>query len=227
LPATSNCRSLRECFTRELLPGARPIDRTPGVIVSPCDGIVVACGRVRDTTLIQAKGHAYSLGELLLDPKLVELHRNGTWVTIRLTAAMYHRFHAPCDSAVDQVRFIAGDRWNVNPATLSRIERVYCRNTRAIVPMRVVPSQAALTLVPVGAILVSSIRLTFVPETGPAPEGRTACNARLIRGQEMGYFEYGSTIVVLGSPGVRLLAHVKEGVSMRVGRPLFRDETGS
>jgi phosphatidylserine decarboxylase len=216
----SHFRSLRECFTRELAPGARPIDRTPGVLVSPCDGIVVACGRVEDTTLIQAKGHRYTLAELLHDDALVERHRNGSYVTLRLTAAMYHRFHAPTDARVDAVRFIPGDTWNVNPPTLARVDRVYCRNTRAVVPLRVDGCGLAITLVPVGAVLVSSIQLACL-QGAPLQPGLNAAGGRVVRGQEMGHFEHGSTIVALATPGVILHDAVTEGAVLRVGQPLW------
>jgi phosphatidylserine decarboxylase len=192
------------------------------VLVCPCDGIVVARGRVADTTLIQAKGQSYTLDELLGDSTLVERHRNGSCVTLRLTAAMYHRFHAPCDATVHDVRFIPGDTWNVNPPTLARVGRVYCRNTRAVVPLRVQHSPAMLTLVPVGAILVSSIELAFLPQSA-SREGVVPCRTRLSKGEEMGYFQHGSTIVALASPGVVLGDHVREGALMRVGQPLWRD----
>jgi len=215
-------RSLRDCFVRELRPGARPIDRTPGVLVSPCDGIVVAQGAIRDTTLIQAKGQAYTLEELLVDHALVDRHRHGSFVTMRLTPAMYHRFHAPCDALVEDVRFIPGDTWNVNPATLARVSRVYCRNTRAVLPLHVAGSNAALTLVPVGAILVSSIHLAFLPDRA-ARGGVIPCRASLAKGDEMGHFEHGSTIVALAAPGLVLGTHVTPGALMRVGQPLWYD----
>lgn len=214
-------RSLRDCFTRELRPGARPIDHTPGILVSPCDGIVVACGTIRETTLIQAKRHTYTLEELLDDPQLAARHRNGTYVTIRLTAAMYHRFHSPCDAEVEEVRVIAGDAWNVNPATLARVPRVYCRNTRAVIPMRVAGSRMPVTLVPVGAVLVSSIRLRFVPDAALVP-GRIRCRVSLARGEEMGYFQHGSTIVALAARGVGLSDHISEGARLHVGQPLWQ-----
>lgn len=214
-------RSLRDCFTRELRPGARPIDADPRVLVSPCDGIVVACGRISDTTLIQAKGHTYTLEELLGDADLVERHRNGSYATIRLTAAMYHRFHAPCDAELDEVRVIAGDAWNVNPATLARVPRVYCRNARAVIPMRASGADLAITLVPVGAVLVSSIRLSFAGDAALVP-GVVNCRVSLVKGEEMGYFQHGSTIVALAAPGVGLSEHISEGALLRVGRPLWR-----
>ena len=95
-------RSMHDCFTRELKEGARPIDPRPDVLVSPCDAIVGACGTIAGTELYQAKGFSYALEDLLCDPDLVEAHRNGRYVTLRLTSSMYHRFHAPHDVRVDQ-----------------------------------------------------------------------------------------------------------------------------
>ena len=79
--------SLHACFTRELKPGARPVDRDPHIITSPCDAIVGACGRIDRNELIQAKGFPYTLQDLLIDPQLVELYRDGQYVTLRLTPA--------------------------------------------------------------------------------------------------------------------------------------------
>src|SRR5262245_45924464 len=151
--------SLHDCFIRELKPGARPIDSTPNVIVSPCDGIVGACGRIQRTTLIQAKGLDYTLEDLLVDPALVDRHRNGSYVTLRLTSSMYHRFHAPDDGEVNEVIHIPGDVWNVNPIALKRVARLFCQNERAVVSMALRNSNESVTLVAVGAILVASIHL--------------------------------------------------------------------
>ena len=129
-------RSMHDCFIRELKPGARPIDQDPAVLVSPCDAIVGACGRVVGTELFQIKGFPYRLEDLLGDPALVDAHRNGRYVTLRLTSSMYHRFHAPHDCRVEQVTYISGDTWNVNPIALKRIEKLYCKNERALLRTR-------------------------------------------------------------------------------------------
>jgi phosphatidylserine decarboxylase len=100
---TQRFSSLHACFTRQLKPGARPVDSDPRVITSPCDAIVGACGRINRDELIQAKGFPYSLQELLLDPQLVDLYGDGEYATLRLTPSMYHRFHAPYDCIVDKV----------------------------------------------------------------------------------------------------------------------------
>src|SRR5215471_4084104 len=123
---TDRFRSLHACFTRELKPGARPIDDDPGVLTSPCDGIVIACGCIEEGRLIQVKGSSYALGDLVMDPGVVERYRGGQYVTLRLTPSMYHRFHAPYDCVVDQVTYVPGETWNVNPITLNRIPKVFC-----------------------------------------------------------------------------------------------------
>src|SRR5271168_2786318 len=101
-------RSMHDCFTRELKDGARPIDARPDILVSPC-------GEIAGTELYQAKGFPYTLEDLLGDRGLVEAHRNGRYVTLRLTSSMYHRFHAPHDCRIEEVIYISGDTWNVNP----------------------------------------------------------------------------------------------------------------
>ena len=150
-------RSLHDCFTRELKPGLRPFDPDPAIVASPSDGIVGAFGRIADTELFQVKGAPYSLLDLLGDPQLVEQHRNGRFITLRLTSSMYHRFHAPHDARIERVTLIHGDTWNVNPIALKRVERLFCKNERAVVRTRLRTGEA-LTLVPVAAILVASIR---------------------------------------------------------------------
>ena len=129
-------KSLHACFTRALKPGARPVDADARVLASPCDAIVGACGTVAGTELLQAKGFPYTLGDLLADPALVEAYRGGTYVTLRLTSSMYHRFHAPHDGTVERVTYISGDTWNVNPIALKRVERLFAKNERAVIRTR-------------------------------------------------------------------------------------------
>jgi phosphatidylserine decarboxylase len=128
--------SMHDCFIRKLKEGARPIDEDPSVLVSPCDGIVGASGSIIGTELMQVKGFPYSLSDLLDDSDLVSLYCNGRYVTLRLTSGMYHRFHAPHDCRVQQVTYISGDTWNVNPIALKRVEKLFCKNERAVLQAR-------------------------------------------------------------------------------------------
>ena len=112
------------------------MDSNPAVLTSPCDGIIGASGRVLDGTVLQAKGFPYPVADLLGDPELAARYRNGSYVTLRLTSSMYHRFHAPYDLRVERVTYISGDTWNVNPIALKRIERLFCKNERAAIECR-------------------------------------------------------------------------------------------
>jgi phosphatidylserine decarboxylase len=222
---TERFDSLHACFTRELKPGARPIDADPRVMTSPCDAIIGASGRIEGNELIQAKGFPYTLQDLLLDPQLVELYRDGQYVTLRLTASMYHHFHAPYDCTVNRVTYIAGDTWNVNPAALKRVAKLFCKNERAVIRTVLGPSGHIVTLVPVAAILVASIRLRFLDVLlSMHYRGATeiSCAAALSKGDEMGWFQHGSTIIVFAPPGFALCDEVQEGATIRMGRPLMR-----
>ena len=220
---TPHFKSLHDCFTRELKEGARSIDRGAAHLISPCDGLVGACGPIVRGTVLQAKGFPYSLTELTADAELAAQYEGGQYITLRLTSSMYHRFHAPADCRVEQVNYISGDTWNVNPIALKRVARLFCKNERAVIRCRLAAG-ALLTLVPVAAILVASIRLRFLDVLlhlkyrGP---NVIPCDAALRRGEEMGWFEHGSTIIVLTPPGIGLAEGVFEGARVRMGQPLM------
>jgi phosphatidylserine decarboxylase len=217
--------SLHDCFTRKLKPDARPIDPAPDVLTSPCDAIVVANGAIDGTTLLQAKGVTYTLEDLLGDARLAAAYAGGRYATLRLSSTMYHWFHAPCDCRVHEVTYIAGDTWNVNPAALTRVERLYCRNERVVVPLQLERTSQSVVLVAVGAILVGSIQLTFLETTlnlkyrGPR---RIFCAAALRKGDAMGCFHHGSTVIVLATPGLEPCRTVQDGGQVLMGQPLFR-----
>jgi len=222
---SSHFRSMHDCFIRELRDGARPVDPDPDVLVSPCDAIVGACGTMAGTELLQVKGFPYSLQELVGGSELDEVYRDGLYVTLRLTSSMYHRFHAPHDSLIEQVTYISGDTWNVNPIALKRIEKLFCKNERAIVRTRLAATGHPVTLVPVAAILVASMRFHFLDvllnlkHKGP---NVIPCAASFAKGQELGWFEHGSTIIAFAPAGFTLSEGIAEGVTVRMGEPLMR-----
>jgi phosphatidylserine decarboxylase len=221
-------KSLHACFTRQLKDGARPIDGDPGYLTSPCDALVGACGRVTQGTVLQAKGFPYPLTDLLCDEDLARYYQGGEFATLRLTSSMYHRFHAPYDCRVEQVDYISGDTWNVNPIALKRIERLYCKNERAVIRCRLASGEL-VTLVPVAAILVASIRLNFLDVRlhlkyrGPK---RMPCDAQHSKGEEMGWFEHGSTIIVLAPAGLELAEKWRDGGRVRMGERLMTYSAG-
>lgn len=216
-------RSLHDAFIRELRDGARPLDPRPDVLVSPCDAIVGALGRIEGDTLLQAKGMRYTLDELLGDPAQAASLRDGHYMTLRITAAMYHRFHAPTDCRIDRVHYFPGDTWNVNPPALARVERLYCRNERAVLSARMADG-TPLVMVPVAAILVASLRLHCVDLTlhaGYAGPHRLDCSAHAQRGEELGWFEHGSTILLLLPRQAAVKPAVVTGQRLRMGEALF------
>ena len=216
--------SIHDCFTRELRPGARPIDPRPEVLCSPCDAIVGAQGRIEEGLVLQAKGMPYALRELVGPTVDLAPFLGGHYVTLRLTSSMYHRFHAPDDLHLQQVTYISGDTWNVNPIALKRIERLFCRNERAVLNAKL-SDGTPLLIIPVAAILVASLRLhalssrLHIRYRGPY---ELATDARYARGQEMGWFEHGSTIIVISPAGLPLLDDTSTGQTLRMGQGLWR-----
>jgi len=223
--------SMHDCFTRALKPGLRPLAMDTDTMASPVDAIVGAHGPIEGTQVFQAKGFPYTLQDLLGEEEDIDYWRDGSFVTLRLTSSMYHRFHAPYDCTVERVRYFSGDTWNVNPIALRRVEKLFCKNERAFIRTRLGGSGPCagqhVALVPVAAILVASIRLHFLdvllhlkykgPTTLP-------CNANFRKGQEMGWFQHGSTIIVLAPKGFTLCEGLREGSGIRMGQALMRWE---
>jgi len=217
-------RSLKDCFTRELKPGSRVFDARPDVVCSPSDGVVGACGLVQRGLVYQAKGFPYSTAELFGPTQDASVFEGGRFITLRLTSAMYHRFHAPAAGTVEHVTYLSGDTWNVNPIALQRVQRLFCRNERAVVRMRLAGGEP-IALVPVAAILVASIRLHFLDvllHLGRKGANEMPCAAPHAKGQEMGWFEHGSTIIVFVPPGFELAEGIATGVQLRAGQALLK-----
>jgi phosphatidylserine decarboxylase len=217
--------SLRDCFVRELAPGRRQVDMRADILASPSDGQLVASGRIEQGQLLQIKGSVYPLAELLRDAPAAAAFEGGCFATLRLTAVMYHRFHAPHDGRLAAVSHVAGDAWNVNPPALARVPGLYCRNERAVIRFELAGGGHAVTLVAVAAILVAGIRIRGVDlpaDRDHAEPWRRTCDIPLAKGAEIGWFEHGSTIVVLAPPGFRLAPAIAHGATIRMGEALMR-----
>lgn len=223
-------QSMHECFTRRLKAGARIVDARPDIVASPCDAEIGMCGRIDGTTVYQAKGFPYELSELIPDATVQARFRDGWYVTLRRKSSMYHRFHAPVDCQVDTMTYISGDTWNVNPIALQRIEKLFCRNERAVLPLEGMSTTGSLCLVPVAAILVASMRFTGLPDTldlryrGP---NRIQWSRRFAKGEEMGYFQHGSTIIVFATANYALCDGITSGTALRMGQSLLVDRAAS
>lgn len=216
--------SLGECFTRELKEGLRPIALHPEYVVSPCDAIVGEYGDIQGTRVFQAKGFPYDISELIPNIHLNHKYRNGKYVTLRLKSSMYHRFHAPIACSVSKVTYISGDTWNVNPIALKKVEKLFCKNERAVLELQNNHPISSITLVPVAAILVASMRFKFLPYSldlkyqGP---NDISCDAQFKKGDEMGYFQHGSTIILFASNNYQFCESIQQGMFIKMGQPLL------
>jgi phosphatidylserine decarboxylase len=220
--------SLHACFTRELLPGARVVNPDPAYMTSPCDAIVGACGTISQGQVYQAKGFPYQLQTLLGTSERCQqwssVLEGGSYLTLRLTSSMYHRFHAPDNVHLEHVTYISGDTWNVNPVALQRVQELFCKNERAVLHMKTQDGVPFL-MVPVAAVLVASMRFHAVDVLlnlrykGP---NEMPCDADYAKGQEMGWFEHGSTILVFLPPGFAWADGIANGERIQMGQALFK-----
>ena len=219
--------SLHACFTRELVDGARVVNPDPKFMTSPCDAIVGACGTITQGQVFQAKCFPYQL-QTLLGTSAQGQHwpaalEGGTYITLRLTSSMYHRFHAPHDVQLQHVTYISGDTWNVNPVALKRVQELFCKNERAVLHMQTQEGVPFL-IVPVAAVLVASMRFHAVDVLlnlrykGP---NEMPCDAAYAKGQEMGWFEHGSTILVFVPKGFDLAQGISSGQRIQMGQALL------
>ncbi len=217
--------SLHDCFIRELKPGSRIVDADPLTVTSPCDAVIGEFGEVCGLEAIQAKGFPYSIADLLGARQNAERFRDGRFLTLRIKSSMYHRFHAPWDGRIDDVLYISGDTWNVNPIALKTVERLFCKNERAVFDLQPASGTAAVTMVAVAAILVASIRIHGVNEALNLRYrgGNTiSCDLDFRKGDEIGYFEHGSTIVLFTTPEFRFLESISVGDTVRMGQAIMR-----
>ena len=209
-------------FTRALRADARVIAGGSDTVVSPADGTLTEFGALDADTLLQAKGRSYSLAALLGESgERVDALRGGSYCTVYLSPRDYHRVHAPLDAALTRTRYIPGRRFSVSRATAASIDRIFCRNERAVCWFDT--SVGPMVVVLVGALNVSSIS-TF--NRGEIPSGapqlwEEPAPLRVARGAEIGRFNLGSTVVVVFARGaVRWDSRLSDGFSLAMGSAL-------
>lgn len=217
--------SFNAFFTRALKPEARPLDTTPGAILCPADGAISQLGDIVDGTLLQAKGHRYSVTELLGgDTALAQPFLDGRFATIYLSPRDYHRLHMPLSGRLRDMLHVPGRLFSVNAATTRNVPKLFARNERVAALFDTDAGPMALILV--GAIFVSSIETVWHGEVTPPsiPSVRHwhyDDGIQLEQGAEMGRFNMGSTIIVLlGKQAGNWNAELKEGDSVRMGQLL-------
>lgn len=213
-------------FTRRLRDGARPIDARPEVLVAPCDARLQACGAIpAGGRLPQIKGRDYALAALLASDDDARAFGNGLHATLYLSPAMYHRVHVPADGRIVSWRYVPGRLFPVNGAAVRQVDGLFAVNERVVV---ILDSErfGRLALVLVGAANVARISLAFTELR--ANSGHGACQATLQpplavrRGDELGRFNLGSTVVLLCADQRLSLAGAAQGDLLRMGQALWR-----
>lgn len=219
----------QDFFVRALAPGSRSVDPAPDAIVSPCDGAWGESGVIEDGQLLQIKGRPYSLEALLGSAADAKAYEGGSFATLYLSPADYHRFHSPCDVDVSRLRYLPGSLWPVNNAGLEGIDGLFAENERICAFMNVVGQEqgSGVCVVAVGATMVGKIRLNFDSLSSNCKGAVSAEKVygaahgtkptRLATGAEWGRFEFGSTLVVLVAKESGSLEFQAAGKSVRMG----------
>lgn len=222
-------RSVQSFFVRELKDGARPVDAAADAFVSPCDGRWGAAGVVDGDTALQLKGRSYSVRMLLHDDEKARLFDGGTYATLYLSPRDYHRFHCPVDGEVVGVRYVPGALWPVNGAGLAHVDGLFTKNERVIAWLRPKHDPSALiAMIAVGATMVGKVRVAFddAVTTNVANPDVTVRSydppIALKKGEEWGRFEFGSTIVLLGTKGAFDLDIQPQGTPLKLGARIGR-----
>lgn len=227
-PVPDGYASLNEFFVRTLKPGARPIASPEDALVSPCDGTVSQCGAIREGQLLQAKGHRYDVAELLDDAETATQFSAGTFITIYLAPYNYHRVHMPLDGRIAAERHVPGKLFSVNQATAAAVPRLFARNERRV--FRFETAIGPVAMVMVGALNVGSIGTPWggTHTAGFAETARDLAipgppDNELRRGDTVGWFNMGSTVILLLPPGGAALADgLGPEATMRMGSAIGR-----
>lgn len=222
-PNPLNYASYHDFFTRQLKEGVRKIDPATESVCSPCDGTISQVGDIHDGTLIQAKGHRYSVESLLGSRKDAEPFLNGHFMTIYLAPIDYHRVHMPLAGQVKNLRYIPGKLFSVNPLTTTHIPQLFARNERLVSLFE--NPKASFAVVLVGAMIVGNIYTRISPQM--VVRGKKIIDMpatfpieipKLDKGEEMGYFSLGSTVIVLLAENFCWEYDLKEGSRLVVGQ---------
>ncbi len=220
--------SFNDFFTRTLAPGARPVASGEKDIVYPVDGTISQSGAIDEGSLVQAKGIRYSAAALLADLDAPTVYRGGHFACLYLAPYNYHRIHMPIGGRLTRTRYVPGKFFSVSPATARSIPNLFALNERVICEFETAVGPLAMVLV--GALFVGSIETVYAGEINPPParggqirEIEAGVGTVFERGEELGRFNMGSTVIVLiGNEAVRFLPGSESGSPVRMGERLAR-----
>ena len=223
----SDYESFNQFFIRELKDGARKINENPTALCLPADGHVSQIGHIDDELLLQAKGHFFSLSDLLAgDEELVNTFKNGEFATIYLSPRDYHRVHMPCDATLRKMIYVPGALFSVNPFLAEHVPNLFARNERVICLFDT--EFGPMVQILVGATITASMSTVWAGVINPPRADEVKVwtyqeeNAvKLTKGQEMGAFQLGSTVINLFPANrVTLAEHLQVDEPVRVGEML-------
>ena len=226
-PRAADYPDFNSFFTSELASGARPLDPDPASFISPSDGLISQCGRVTNDRILQAKGHSFSVRALLANDPAANDFINGFFFTIYLAPRDYHRVHMPMGGTLQSMIHVPGRVFSVSPHTVRQVPNLFARNERLISLFNT--SHGPLAVVLVGAMLVSSMETVWAGKVTP-PRGRRVSvgdwsrrHIVLKKGDEMGRFNMGSTVILLLPAGaVAALAELGPDDNILMGEKLGR-----
>jgi len=217
--------SFNDFFTRALRAEARPIHAAETALVSPVDGRVSQAGTIEEGHLLQAKGHSYSVEALLGSAARAEPFRGGRFTTLYLAPFNYHRIHMPVDGKLREAVHVPGALFSVNQVTAENVPGLFARNERVVCLFDTPHGPLAMVLV--GALFVGSVSVVWqggeVTPANPRPQYPTPLPLpspapALAKGEEMGRFNMGSTVILLLPPGMaEWEANVVAGQALRLG----------
>jgi len=224
-PHLQDYSSFNDFFTRALQADARPIAAAPDHLACPADGMISQFGRIEEGRILQAKGSAYDIGELLANEALAPLFRHGHYATVYLSPKDYHRVHMPLDGTLTNMLYVPGRLFSVNLITAERVPGLFARNERVVTVFDTPYGKMAVVLV--GAMIVAGIETVWAGPVAPQ-SGRvqhtcypSAKTVILRKGEEMGRFKLGSTVVMLlANPDWRWRENMATNASVRMGQPL-------
>ncbi|MCF6136141.1 archaetidylserine decarboxylase [Pseudalkalibacillus berkeleyi] len=214
-------KSLNDFFTRHLKSHARPIDSHKESFVSPVDGVISQFGRIEDGQIIQAKGVAYDVEQLLADSDKASLFKYGSYMTIYLSPQDYHRIHVPYDGDITGYSYIPGRLYPVNKLGVSSINGLFTKNERLSTFLDT--PYGKMAIVKVGALIVGSVQLAYLEHVEQRHKGERHKESfetpKFIRkGEEIGHFEFGSTVILLfDKDQVEFIETVQIGESVKMG----------
>lgn len=200
-PNFSDYATFNEFFTRLLREDARKIDENPTALCFPADGKISQCGLIDNETMLQAKGHSFSLRDLLAgDEELTSIFKNGTFATTYLSPRDYHRVHMPCDATLRKMIYVPGDLFSVNPFLNEHVPNLLARNERVICVFDT--AFGSMVQILVGATITASISTVWAGIINPPRPNQVKIwdydgSIQLKKGQEMGAFQLGSTVINL------------------------------